>query len=164
MIMIYDQKVKRLNQKIYDDMIAKIDLSLIRCPLCNNIGFNIHGYYERKVICEERSFNLVVCRIICSACHKTHAILTSHLIPYKRISLRICLMIIKTKGMKTILDKFPLSQELLPRLKRDYRRYWRARLKSIQIKLDDRELAFKCLFNFHRQFMQIRSRSAFLFS
>jgi len=78
-------KVK-LNQFIYDNIIAHLDLSSISCPHCSSNSWHFHAYYSRSFSILNRSIKIMITRIICSCCKKTHAILLRDMIPFSSIS------------------------------------------------------------------------------
>ncbi|WP_434084494.1 DUF6431 domain-containing protein [Lacrimispora xylanisolvens] len=47
----------------------------------------IHGYYHRSIKSEESVIRLHICRVKCSYCGTTHALLLSSIVPYSQISL-----------------------------------------------------------------------------
>lgn len=69
-----------ITQTLYDKLTDVIQLAMIRCPRCNQVGFTIHGYYRRRVkrdyLANHETDNfLTVMRVACSECGRTHAIL-----------------------------------------------------------------------------------------
>jgi len=139
-------------------MLKTIDFPLLTCPHCNHTGVAVHAYYERTVRAEEEPFRLVVVRVICSSCGKTHAILPDTLVPYSSITMQDTIDIIMAETpaeLDEILTRnIHLHLTELYRVKANYRRYWKERLFSFGIALDD-VVSYHCIKQFHRQFMQI---------
>lgn len=76
-----------ISQKIYDDVINSLQFHRLSCPCGHSGCLSIHGYYDRTVKSGESDLRLHVCRVICSVCRHTHALLLSSIVPYSQISL-----------------------------------------------------------------------------
>lgn len=150
--------IRFLTQKKYDELIGSLDFSTYKCKLCGNVGFETHAYYDRGVIVEH-SFRLVVKRIRCPNCGKTHALLPQSLVPYSQIPLETTVEIIKLKTEKDIrqyLDSVTyLAEEVIRMVQKKYKKFWRNRLISHQISVDN-QVSAHCLDTFGYQFMQLR--------
>jgi len=159
MIIIHLHEVNNVTQEIYDQMIEEIDLLLLTCPHCGHTGTTVHAYYDRGVKNNGEYFRLVILRVECSFCGKTHAILPDTLVPYSTITMQDTVDIILSETPERV-DEI-LSRNILLNLSdiyhiRDrYRKYWKERLTSFNIVINQ-SISKNCIHQFNRQFMQIR--------
>ena len=72
---------------------------------CKHCGFggNLHRhcFYERNAITPYEVFRIVILRVKCPSCHKTHSIIPSFLIPYRQYTFEhifLCLSYLYTRG------------------------------------------------------------------
>jgi len=84
-------------QKEYNDSISSIELDFLECPYCHEYGFSYHAYYIRHIYIFEKKYRIIITRIICKHCHRTHAILIEDIIPYSQIRFEDILYMIKNK-------------------------------------------------------------------
>lgn len=157
MIIIHNDRVNDISQDTYDKMLEHIDLLLLTCPSCRHVGTVVHAYYDRKVKTGD-GFRLLVLRIKCRFCNKTHAVLPDTIIPYSSVSLEDVVNIILSESAKSsddiLRDNINLDLSDVYRIKRNFRRYWKERLKTFDI-LIDKSISRSCITRFSRQFMQI---------
>lgn len=158
MVLFKHQIVKEWTQEIYDSLIQLIVISAIRCP-CGHVGFHLHGTYERKVKLALSVLALVVQRIRCPECGKTHALLPYDLIPWSRVPLKTIIRIVKAKNaeeIRALLDEeLELKEEDVKNARYKFRKFWRERILSYGIAYDS-TLTDQCLSIFNLQFMQNR--------
>ena len=157
MIIIHYDGVNAISQDIYDKMLEHIDLLLLTCPHCKHTGTVVHAYYDRAVKSGDGS-RLLVLRIKCRFCNKTHTILPDTLVPYSSINLEDTINIIcsdSAEEAEAILkENINLDLSDIYRVKRNYRLYWKERLHSFRIPIDE-DVSRQCISLFKRQFMQI---------
>lgn len=55
---------------------------MLRCCQKQGGSFVIHGYYSRRLKIKEQTFDILIMRIKCEYCDKTHAIFFNDFIPY----------------------------------------------------------------------------------
>lgn len=150
--------LSKLTQRFYDTIVDSLDFSDFECTCCHHKGFHTFGYYERGVILND-SFKLVVKRIECPNCHKTHALLLQSLVPYSRIPLKTTVEILQLKtlsDMRSYLDSVPcLVEDVILMIRRKYKKYWESILQSHCIPLNP-QVSDACLSAFGYQFMQVR--------
>jgi hypothetical protein len=129
----------------------------------------IHGYYHRGIKLPDGTSRLRICRVRCSECGKTHALLLSSIVPYSQISLSDQIDIIehaRSDGdFSAVMDATPSIEESCVRsVIRRFRRHWEQRLLSENILFSLSMDFIRCCFSaFHRQFMQIKSTPNILF-
>ena len=137
------------NQKDYDNMTDNIVFDKLECD-CGHVGMIKHGYYDRKIIGDEGLITIVVLRVKCPKCNKTHAILPMFIVPYSRILLDDQISAVD-KGYCITKDRVNLSTYDVFRIRRNYNRYF----SKIIIIDDYYELHKRCINLLKRLFMQI---------
>lgn len=161
-----------ITQTLYDKLTDAIQLAMIRCPRCNQVGFTVHGYYRRRVkrdyLANHETDNfLTVMRVACSECGRTHAILPDFIVPYSQLSLPDTIAIIETMSSdeenKLLDDHFWIHLEDIRNTKRKFKQYWKQRLLSYGLSMNSSELSESCISLFNLQFMQVHRQLIFLF-
>lgn len=161
MITLYVSENNPITQNFYDDL---VDLNLHRLTCsCGHAGcLSKHARYYRHLTIEGDKVPFEICRVRCSICGKTHAILLSCMVPYSQISFSDQLSIIaayesdnpESDGLKSCND---VDENNLKYIIRQYLKYWRQKLLSLRISISDaNELIKNCFQHFGRQFMQIK--------
>lgn len=164
MITVFVRDCNQFSQSFYDSIISSIQLHRLTCSCGHRACFHIHGYYIRYVKCPEGKMPLRICRVRCSECRATHALLLSSIVPYSQISLmdqqQICIDYEQHTSTDRICDTNPLVDENnVKAIRRIYRLHWREMLRSLKIQLMPiAELTQACFSNYSMQFMQIRRR------
>lgn len=162
MITIIVQDCNNFSQDYYDSVINSLQMHQIKCSCGTSGCMNIHGYYKRGVFQPGGVILLRICRVKCSECGRTHALLLSSIVPYDRISLndQHCIVCAYEDhgNPESICEENPCIDEHCVRaVLRRYRRFWRQRLLSEQILLKPAgSLIMGCLSFYSMQFMQIR--------
>lgn len=162
MITFFVEENKPLSQKFYDSCVNNIQIHQITCSCKHSGCLHIHGYYKRKVKTHFGSFMLSVCRLKCSACGKTHALLPSSIVPYSQITLVCCCWIISSfqnsENINSVCEDYPdIDENNVKAVIRRYRKFWRERLYSFRISLNPvRDLVLACFSHYSLQFLQIR--------
>ena len=161
MITFLVEENKPLSQNFYDSCINTIQFHQLSCSCGHSGCLSIHGYYKRRVKTHEGSFMLVVCRVRCSECGKTHALLPSSIVPYSQISLVCCCQIISafigSGSINSVCEDYPeVDENNVKSVILRYRKHWKERLLSWNIKLEPvRLLVLACFSHYSAQFMQI---------
>lgn len=75
----------KLNQTIYNRIVDSLDLDSIPCDSCSSHDWSFHASYERKIDILNNS-SIIVARVICNHCRKTHVILIEGMIPFSSLS------------------------------------------------------------------------------
>lgn len=150
-----------LSQSFYNSCINNLQFHQLSCSCGHSGCLNVHGYYKRKVKTHEGSFMLAVCRVKCSECGKTHAVLPSSIVPYSQIPLVCCCQVISSLNgggnINSVCDDYPeVDENNVKSIIRRYRRHWKERLLSFRISLKPvRDLVTACFSHYSLQFMQI---------
>ena len=170
MITVLVRDCNQISQSFYDSVLNELQLHQLTCSCGHSSCLSVHGYYKRSVKMDEGTLRLRICRVRCSACDATHAILLSSIVPYSQISLadqqRICQDYETGNDTCGICgDHLSIDENNVKSVLRNYRRYWRQKLISLRICLSPLTgLVFSCFSFYSSQFMQIRRRSNRLFS
>ena len=163
MITIFVEDYNQFTQDFYDALIASLQFHQLVCSCGHSSCLTKHGYYSRWIRIDDNNKNeLRICRVKCSVCGVTHALLLSSIVPYSQISFRIQHQIIQAfkNGInpRAIFEQFPdIDENYIRVIYRRFLKFWDARLLSERILLSPiSRLIRMCLSLFHAQFMQIR--------
>ena len=162
MITFFVEENNPLSQNFYDSCVSSIQLHQLTCSCKHSGCLHIHGYYKRKVKDHSGFFILNVCRLICSECGKTHALLPSSIVPYSQISLVCCCQILHSfhvsENVNSICRDYPdIDENNVKSVIRRYLKYWKERLCAFRISLAPiRDLVIACFSHYSLQFLQIR--------
>ena len=169
MITLFVEEYNHLTPNFYNNLIANLQFNRITCTCGHSGCLTIHGYYIRHLKTMEGKLPFRICRVICSCCHHTHALLPSSIVPYSQISMKDHVAILschESKGrLNKLIDKNPTIDESNCRyIIRCFLKHWKQRLLSEQISISDTaNLVCNCFRTFFRQFMQIHCTSNILF-
>lgn len=159
MITVLSQKFNSLSQKIYDSVIASLQLHLVKCT-CGKGGCLIfYGHYHRKIKYCSDLIDLCIQRVRCKECGTSHALIPSSVVPYSRSTLEdqqeILLCFDAGRPFHHVLARNYLIDESNARyIVRQYSSFWKQRLLSLGLTLKD-ALTAPCLLFYSLQFMQI---------
>lgn len=169
MITIFVKENNPLTPNFYNNLINTLQFHSLTCTCGHSACLSIHGYYTRSLKTPEGKCTLRICRVICSCCHHTHAILPSSMVPYSQISLKEHIEIISSheneECFKNLMNLNPSIDESSCRhIIRTFCYHWKQRLLSENITLSDRTALIRdCFRAFARQFMQIHCTPNILF-
>lgn len=169
MITIFTPNCNQISQSYYDSVINSLQFHQLTCSCHHSACLSVHGYYTRTVKIPEGSMPLHVCRVKCSVCGRTHALLLSSIVPYSQMSAklqqRICSDFENGHDIYGICELYlSVDENNVKSVVRNYRRHWRERLHSMSISLQSLpELVTSCFAHYSRQFMQIRRMANHLF-
>jgi len=157
-----------VSQDFYDKTICTLQFHQLTCTCGLSGGLTIHGYYYRSVKSGDGSVRLRICRVICSHCGKTHALLLSSFVPYSQVLLKDYIMILSDfeKGhlSAAVMEQtLSIDENNLRYIIRQYLKHWKQRLLSGCIPLASPSLSLMCFSCFGRQFMQNKITSNILF-
>ena len=170
MITIFVEENNPLTPNFYNNLISSLQLHRFTCTCGHSACLSIHGYYTRSLKTPEGKCPLRICRVICSCCHHTHALLPSSVVPYSQVSLKEHVAIISSlknrDGWKILMNLNPSIDESNCRhIIRTFLHHWKQRLISERIILNDwSHLLHNCFRAFSRQFMQIHCTPNILFT
>lgn len=169
MITLYVEEYNPITPNFYNNLIANLQFHRLTCTCGHSGCLSIHGYYTRYFKAPEGRIPFRICRVVCSRCHHTHALLPSSLVPYSQISLPEQVEIISSheegKSFDSVMDMNPSIDESNCRhVIRKYLHHWKQRILSERIPIScSTVLVLKCFHAFIRQFMQIRCTPNILF-
>ena len=157
-----------LTQKIYNQLIADLQFHQLTCTCGHSGSLSVHAYYMRSLKLPEGKLRLRICRVVCSCCGRTHALLPSSIVPYSQIPLQEQVEIISTyekaDSPEDIMNTNPsIDESNCAYVIRQYCRHWKQRLLSERIDICETLLVSQCFTAFFRQFMQIKSTPNILF-
>ncbi len=165
-------KIKNLIQENYNKFVDAIDFTISQCQ-CKSIGqFVIHGYYDRKIRTNGwLVILLVIQRMKCKSCGKTHAVLPTSIVPYSQILLTDMIGMIISHEEKTsykINKDSHLTRKDVKYVIKQYLRHWRDRILAIAsgsiiefLRSSDLTRQVHCAYN--TAFMQVK-RCSYLLS
>lgn len=157
------------NQKTYENLINTLQFHQLQCTCGHSGCFTIHGYYTRSLKEGDSEITLSVCRVKCSHCGKTHALLPSQLVPYSQVSLQAQAAILSayedSGDFAQIMDRTPsIDENLIASIIKRYVKHWMQKIRSFHIELSFlSRLVKQCFSFFGNQFMQIRQTPNILF-
>ncbi len=160
MITIFLRDCNSISQSFYDSVINRIQLHQLCCTCGHSACMSIHGYYFRSIKLPEGTIRLRICRVKCSECNKTHALLLSSFIPYSQIRLcdqhQICVDFESHLPASSVCEANPeIDENNVKSILRNYRHRWREMLRSQKIGLSPvSDLVTSCFLNYSAQFMQ----------
>lgn len=169
MITLFTDFCNPISQDSYDKLISSLQFHQLSCS-CGRAGcLNIHGYYSRSVKQGEGSVRLSFCRVRCSACSRTHALIPSFIVPYSQVSLPDqAEIILASEGLAppgAVMERTTsIDENNVACVLRRYRLHWKQRLLSEALPiLPLTQLLLCCFEAFHRQFLQIKCTPNLLF-
>ena len=172
MITVISRDCKDISQESYDSMVFSLPIHHLTCSCGRSGSLCFHGRYTRRVITQSLSFRLSVCRLKCSECGRTHAILPASIVPYVSLILSIQIEILRNaeepsrpSAASVCKSALFFDEDLVRSVIRRYRRFWRERLRSVRVSLEDIPFLIRsCFLNYSLQFMQIHRNTNILFS
>ena len=170
MILISVRDYNKFSQDYYDSIINRLQFHRLTCSCGHSACLSIHAYYKRGVFLPDGVHSLRICRVRCSECGRTHALLLSSLVPYDRISLidqhTIVCAYEDGSERNAVCEQNPsIDENNVKAIIRRYTRFWLQRLLSESLRLSDVSSLIRSCFSFYSmQFMQIRGTTARLFA
>ena len=148
MITIFVEESNPLTPNFYNNLINSLQLHRLTCTCGHSACLSIHGYYTRSLKTPEGKSSFRICRVICSCCHHTHALLPSSMVPYSQISMEEHVEVIschETKeGWEPLMHRNPSIDEGNCRyIVRSFLKHWKHRLLSGKITLSDSTLLIR---------------------
>ena len=149
-------------QSFYDSVIEALQLHQLECSCGHSGCLTIHGYYRRFVRTPFGKKALSICRVICSECGHTHALLLSSMVPYSQISAKTHKDIITAyesgSDPNTVCSSGDgIDENNVKSVIRRYVKFWRERLRAARVyKVSLPDLVSACFSHYSKQFMQIK--------
>ena len=168
MVNVFIKKNNIFSQDSYDEIIDGINFNAVNCT-CGNIGcLQKYGHYRRTVRYKSMRITIIIQRVICTICGRTHAVLLSCFVPYSQIPLEDQIQIIISRDDKSkrqaVLDENILIDDCeVYRIISNFKQHWEQRLLSLAVNITDESLSAVCILSFFRQFMQIHQGKNSLF-
>ena len=169
MILISVSNYNHFSQDYYDSVINSLQFHQLMCTCGHSACLAIHAYYKRGIFLPEGTQFLRICRVRCSECGRTHALLLTSIVPYDRISLADQHAIICAyedgSDRNAVCESNPsIDENSVKSVIRRYVLFWLQRLLAEAIPLSEiRTLVRDCLSFYSMQFMQIHRTAAKLF-
>lgn len=169
MITVFVDFGNPISQDFYDKTIAGLQLHQLTCYCGHSACLTIHGYYDRSVKSAGSLVRLHICRVKCSICGKTHALLLSLIVPYSQITCADQTRVIScyegSRHFSDIMEENPsIDESNIRSVIRRYLAHWCQRLKSAPLTITlSASFIQSCFFNFRRQFMQVKKTPNILF-
>lgn len=163
MLTVPVQDFNTFTQEFYNSVISSLQLHRLECSCGHSGCLSVHGYYTRSVITPAGKITLTICRVKCSECGHTHALLLSSMVPYALIPAKVQQEIVTAYEDGSDRNRFcssggGIDENNVKSVIRRYVRSWRERLRAAGIGLESlAELIAVCFSHYSRQFMQIRS-------
>ena len=170
MITIKVQENNHLTQKSYNNLLSSLQFHRLTCPSCRHAAcLHIHCYYTRYIKQDSSKVPVRICRVICSHCDSTHAILPSSVVPYSQLPLTdhaaAAASYLSSRPTAAILTMDnQLDHSSLRYSVKQFLRHWYQRIRSYSLSLHSlNELVAACFEHFSRQFMQNKRTLNILF-
>lgn len=169
MIMIFDGFCNTISQDSYNKTINSLQFHQLTCTCGHSGCLTIHGYYDRKIKADDNSIILHICRVKCSHCNKTHALLPTFIVPYSQVSFPDQVEIIScyecSHCYSDLMEKTPsIDENCIHSIIRRYALHWLERVLSFKLSISTSiHFIQLCFSHFSRQFMQIRKTPNILF-
>lgn len=124
MIVLNHQKIKsnfEENLQIYE---KTLNFNHLECPYCHSKEYIRWGFYERGVIYKKNNkiFQeiMIIQRIKCKSCNKTHALLPFGIIPYRQLTDEVIIDIIIDNEN----EELYFSLDTVKKLKKQFNKYF----------------------------------------
>lgn len=171
MITIFNHTFKTLSQNYYDKTTDSIHFHRLTCSCGHSACLNRHASYHRSVKTPPGKIRLRICRVKCSFCAATHALLLAEMVPYSQIPLISQVYIVReslsdSSDYSAVMAENPeIDESNIASVLRQFNCFWKERLLSQGISLTDHNNLIRQSFAFfRRQFMQIKCTPNILFS
>lgn len=163
----FNPKIDKSYESWYSKIVNRLNIPMIECSCHQRGTLKIHAYYSRSIKTPFGKVKIRILRVICSFCHRTHAILPMFIVPYSQIQMEDQINIILNDLSSDIFQYDEIDFNTIYRIKSNYIKYFKFRLISENIVLNDyglSELSKTCIHLFKRQFMQIHRGNIIYFS
>lgn len=162
MLTVHVQNFNTFTQEFYNSVISELQMHQLKCSCSRSGCLSIHGYYRRSVMTPSGKVTLSICRVICSECGHTHAILLSSMVPYSQVSAETQREIVlayesDSPPQSLCLSGDGIDENNTKSVIRRYVKFWKQRLLAFGMSLTSlSDLISSCFSHYSMQFMQIR--------
>lgn len=169
MITIFSDKCNPVSQVLYNNVLCDLQFHQLTCTCGHSACLTIHGYYKRHIKHGDSLMPLRICRVCCSMCRKTHALLPSSIVPYSRVALSEQIKIISCheshEDFSSVMNEHPsIDESNIRYIIHQYLCHWLQRLLSAALSFSPQgRLIHGCFSSYNRQFMQIKRTPNILF-
>ena len=170
MITIFSSTFNTLSQNYYDKTIDSIPFHRLTCTCGHSACLKRQAYYYRSIKTPLGKIRLRICRVKCSLCCTTHALLLAEMVPYSQIPLISQIYITRespadSPDYNAVMTANPeIDESNIASVLRQFKCFRKERLLSQSISLEDHNNLIRQSFAFfRRQFMQIKCTSNILF-
>ena len=159
MITIPIEDCNTFSQKIYDEYIYSLQLHMMECQ-CGHCGCLIfYGHYTRHLKLSGLSLSLVIQRVRCRFCGRTHALIPALIVPYSQIprddQQEILELNDEGRSVNPVLDRnCQIDESHVWHIIRRFKQHWKERIPALGLTLHD-QLTKACLSVYSLQFMQV---------
>ena len=161
MLTVIVQDFNTFTQEFYNSVISDLQFHRLECSCGHSGCLSFHGYYRRSVITPSGKISLYICRVKCSECGHTHALLLSSMVPYSQIPAKVQqdIAIAYEQGLdRNSICSSGIDENNVKSVVRRYVGFWRERLRSAGISLEPLpNLIISCFSHYSKQLMQIRN-------
>lgn len=161
MLTVIVQDFNTFTQEFYNSVISDLQFHRLECSCGHSACLSFHGYYRRSVITPSGKRTLYICRVKCSECGHTHALLLSSMVPYSQIPSKVQqdIAIAYEEGLdRNSSCSSGIDENNVKSVVRRYVKFWRERLRSAGICLKPLpDLIIACFSHYSKQLMQIRN-------
>lgn len=165
MIILNDQKSNSNFEKTLKKYTETLNFGVLECPNCHSSDYIRWGTYERGVTYYKNqtiySETIILQRIRCKSCGKTHALLSFGIVPYKQLTDEVIIDLLNDY------NTFLFSDHTILHLKKQFRKYFVSYLSTIlkttsvstilqKLKSNKNDILLRFITLNGRCFMQIR--------
>lgn len=156
MITLIHDKIKPLDQKVYDTITGNISLSSLPCSCGIRGGLRFFGKYRRFFSAPSGKISFSIRRVQCRSCGHTHSLMLSWMIPWSSFSVSDTADMV-TMNISDFLEKFPeVNESTVYSVRKKYRQF-SARMDSCGLKVlvsQFQDLSSSCFRQLKMQFME----------
>ena len=137
MITIPIEDCNSFSQETYNDYVFALQPHMLKCKCGRCGGMVFYGHYERHLKLLGLFLSLIIQRVRCSFCGRTHAILPSLIVPYSQIPREDQQEILKLneegKSPDPVLDRnCQIDESHVRHIIRRFKQIWKERIKFLE--------------------------------
>lgn len=157
-----------ISQREYNTYVSAISYETVPCQCGMQGGLYQHGSYRRQVKYGMGKYSILIHRLRCKYCQKTHAVLPAQLVPYSQLPVHEQISVIaalkKGKMVSDICDTLNVEEHDVYYLRKKYLEYWEKRIREKRIDMTQStvDLVQECVGQMEKQFMQVKGDAVHL--